>query len=58
MMMIIRMKVFEGCFMGEETFENTISYADRTFSLPFSAYLKEEDQERVINVVLNRVYAQ
>lgn len=47
-----KMKVFEGCFMGEETFENTISYADRTFSLPFSAYLKEEDQQKVIEVVL------
>ena len=46
-----KMKVFEGCFMGEETFENTISYADRTFSLPFSAYLTAEDQEKVIAVV-------
>lgn len=46
-----KMKVFEGCFMGEETFENTIAYADRTFSLPFSAYLKEEDQQKVIEVV-------
>lgn len=46
-----KMKVFEGCFMGEETFENTVSYADRTFSLPFSAYLTEEDQNRVIDVV-------
>lgn len=46
-----KMKVFEGCFMGEETFEHTVSYADRTFSLPFSAYLKEEDQEKVIEVV-------
>lgn len=46
-----KMKVFEGCFMGEETFENTVSYADRTFSLPFSAYLKEEDQEKVIDIV-------
>ena len=46
-----KMKVFEGCFMGEETFENTVSYADRTFSLPFSAYLKAEDQQKVIEVV-------
>lgn len=46
-----KMKVFEGCFTGEETFENTIAYADRTFSLPFSAYLKEEDQQKVIDVV-------
>ena len=46
-----KMKVFAGCFMGEETFENTVSYADRTFSLPFSAYLKEEDQEKVIDIV-------
>lgn len=46
-----KMKVFEGCFLGEETFENAISYADRTFSLPFSAYLKEEDQQRIIEVV-------
>lgn len=48
-----KMKVFEGCFMGNESFENTISYADRTFSLPFSAYLKEEDQDRIIDVLLN-----
>lgn len=46
-----KMKVFEGCFMGEETFENTIAYADRTFSLPFSAYLKEEDQSKIIEVI-------
>lgn len=46
-----RMKVFEGCFMGEETFENTIAYAERTFSIPFSAYLKTEDQQRVIDVL-------
>ena len=50
-----KMKVFEGCFMGEETFENTIAYADRTFSLPFSAYLEEEDQKRVIETVLDAV---
>lgn len=50
-----KMKVFEGCFMGEETFENTIAYADRTFSLPFSAYLKEEDQQKVIEVVCESV---
>lgn len=48
-----KMKVFEGCFMGEENFENTIAYAERTFSLPFSAYLKKEDQEKVIDVLLN-----
>lgn len=48
-----KMKVFEGCFMGNENFENTIFYAERTFSLPFSAYLKEEDQEQVIDVLLN-----
>lgn len=50
-----KMKVFEGCFMGDETFENTIAYADRTFSLPFSAYLEEKDQERVIETVLDVV---
>ncbi len=46
-----KMKVFEGCFAGDETFENTTAYADRTFSLPFSAYLTEEDQQKVIDVV-------
>jgi len=46
-----KMKVFEGCFMGNETLENTSGYADRTFSVPFSAYLTEEDQDRVINVL-------
>ncbi len=47
------MKVFAGCFTGEETFENTVSYADRTFSIPFSAYLTGEDQERIIDVLLS-----
>lgn len=47
------MKVFEGCFMGEETFENTIDYANRTFSLPFSPYLSEEEQKKVIDTVIN-----
>ncbi len=46
-----QMKVFEGCFMGEETFAHTIDYAQRTFSLPFSAYLTKEDQERIIEAV-------
>ena len=50
-----KMKVFEGCFMGEETFENTISYADRTLSLPFSAYLEDEDQQKVIEVVCEAI---
>lgn len=45
------MKVFANCFRGGETFENTISYADRTFSIPFSAYLTKEDQERVIEAL-------
>lgn len=48
-----RMKVFGDSFMGGENFENTISYADRTFSVPFSAYLTREDQERVIRVLLD-----
>lgn len=47
------MKVFADCFRGEETFENTVDYADRTFSIPFSAYLTEEDQERIIDVLLS-----
>lgn len=48
-----RMKVFADCFMGDETFENTVDYADRTFSIPFSAYLTGEDQERIIEVLLS-----
>ena len=47
------MKVFEGCFMGEEDFKNTIDYADRTFSVPFSAYLTEENQKKIIAVLKN-----
>lgn len=47
-----KMKVFENCFRGDEKFENTIDYADRTFSIPFSAYLTEEDQEKIIDVLL------
>lgn len=46
-----KMKVFEGCFMGEETLEHTSDYADRTFSVPFSAYLTEKDQDKVISVL-------
>lgn len=46
------MKVFADCFMGEETFANTISYADRTFSIPFSAYLTGDDQEKIIEALL------
>lgn len=48
------MKVFENrpeC-RGAELFENTIEYAGRTFSIPFSAYLTEENQDRVIDVLL------
>ncbi len=50
-----KMKVFEGCFMGNEDFRNTIRYAERTFSLPFSAHLKEEDQEKIIESVLDAI---
>lgn len=46
-----RMKVFAGCFTGDENFENTVNYADRTFSVPFSAYLTKEDQEKIIEVL-------
>ena len=45
------MKAFEGCFGGEETFAETISYADRTFSVPFSAYLSEADQQKIIEIL-------
>lgn len=45
------MKVFADCFTGEETFDNTVSYADRTFSIPFSAYLTGDDQERIIEAL-------
>lgn len=44
-----QMKVFERCFVGEESFENTVSYAERTLSLPFSPYLKLEDQGKIID---------
>lgn len=47
------MKVFANCFMGDEIFANTIDYADRTFSIPFSAYLSEADQEKIIDVLLD-----
>lgn len=48
-----KMKVFANCFTGGETFENTVDYADRTFSIPFSAYLTREDQERIIEILRN-----
>ena len=46
-----KMKVFADCFMGDETFENTVDYADRTFSVAFSAYLTKEDQEIIIEIL-------
>lgn len=42
------MEVFRGCLFGDEDFENTTSYAKRTFSIPFSAYIEEKDIENVI----------
>lgn len=45
------MKVFEGCFKGEEKFESSIAYAEKTFSLPFSPYLLKSDQERIIDII-------
>lgn len=48
-----KMEVFKDCFKGEERFENTIDYAERTFSIPFSAYLSQEEQEKVIEVLLD-----
>ena len=44
------MEVFKDYKMGEEDYKNTISYANRTFSLPFSAYLNEFDQEKVCKI--------
>ena len=35
-----------------ETFENSINYCNRTFSLPMHPYLSEVDQKRVIDTVL------
>jgi dTDP-4-amino-4,6-dideoxygalactose transaminase len=40
--------VFQGCFMGDETFSNSISYSERTLGIPFSPYLTEDDQNKVI----------
>ena len=47
------MEVFKYCHTGEEDFVNTMGYAERTFSIPFSAYLSEEDQEKIIESLLN-----
>lgn len=47
------MKVFEGCFNGNENYENTIDYAERTFSIPFSAYLSQDEQEIIIKTLKN-----
>ncbi len=46
-----QLPVFSGCFLGEETFANAIEYSDRAFGLPFTPYIKEEDQEKVINSI-------
>lgn len=45
------MKVFENCIIGNESFKNTIDYAERTFSIPFSAYVTKEEQEKIIEVL-------
>lgn len=47
------MEVFKYFKMGNEDYKNTIDYADRTFSLPFSAYLMKCDQEKVCRIINN-----
>ena len=47
------LEVFQNICHYDERFVNSISYCQRTFSLPMHPYLSEEDQERVINCVLN-----
>ena len=44
--------VFQGAPLYREAFHNANDYCARTFSLPMSPYLTEEDQRTVINAVL------
>lgn len=48
-----KMKVFEDCFRGEEDFGNSTDCTERIFSIPFSAYLTKEDQEKIIDALLH-----
>ena len=46
--------VFENVECYSETYVNTIEYSSEHFGIPFSPYIREEDQERVI-AILNSV---
>ncbi len=45
------MGVFGETYGASDEFPNATSYARRTFSIPFSAYLTEEEQDHVIEVL-------
>ena len=47
------LKVFKDAPLYGEKFENSISYCRRTFSIPMHAYLGNEDQSRIIEVLEN-----
>ena len=48
-----RLKVFAGLNCYEEQFENAESYCSRTFSLPMHPYLKPDEQDLIIAVVID-----
>lgn len=45
------LKVFENIDYKKANFVNADSYCERTFSLPMSAYITQEEQEEVINSI-------
>ncbi len=49
------LKVFEGNMYLEEDFKNSVSYCERTFSLPFHPYLSDAEQDEIIKAVLEAV---
>jgi len=46
------LEVFQGVEHYGETFANSISYCQRTFSLPMHPYLTEADQQNVVEAIL------
>ncbi len=47
------LKVFKGAPLYGETFNNSIEYCKKTFSVPMHAYLDEVAQNEIIEVLLN-----
>ncbi|MFI3227546.1 MAG: DegT/DnrJ/EryC1/StrS family aminotransferase, partial [Clostridia bacterium] len=49
------LEVFEGNIYSDADFTNSLSYCDRTFSLPMHPYMSDEEQDLVIKTVLEAI---